>query len=78
LPAVSAGHTPTVNFEELGKKAKDFLDSEEGEKRSDEALDKAAQFVDEKTGDRYDQQVAKGRDLADERIGRTDEEDPRP
>jgi MT0933-like antitoxin protein len=78
LPAVLAGHTPTVDFGELGKKAKDFLDSEEGEKRSDEALDKAAQFVDEKTGDRYDQQVAKGRDLADERIGRTDEEDPRP
>ncbi|MGZ4622390.1 MAG: antitoxin [Blastococcus sp.] len=53
----------------LGDKAKDFLDSEQGEQRSDQALDKAAELADEKTGGTYDQQVEKGRDAADERIG---------
>jgi hypothetical protein len=50
-------------------KAKDFLDSDQGEQRSDQALDKAEQFADEKAGGRYDKQIDKGRDLADEHIG---------
>ena len=53
----------------FGDKAKDFLDSEQGEQRSDQALDKAAEFADEKTGGKYDEQIDKGRDAADERIG---------
>ena len=53
-------------------KAKEFLDSEQGEQRSDQALDKAEQFADEKTGGTYDHQIDKGRDLADEHIGRGD------
>ena len=54
---------------DLGKKAGEFLDSEKGEHGSDQALDKAEQFADEKTGGKHDQQIDKARDAADERIG---------
>jgi MT0933-like antitoxin protein len=57
-------------------KAKDALNSEQGEERSDQALDKAEQFADQKTGDKYDNQIDKARDMADERIGQTDPEQP--
>ena len=57
-------------------KAKDALDSEQGEERSDQALDKAEQFADQKTGDKYDSQIDKARDMADERIGQTDPQQP--
>jgi len=53
----------------LGDKMKNALDSEQGEQRSDQALDKAEQFVDEKTGGKFDQQTDKAGDLADERLG---------
>ena len=60
----------------LGDKAKEFVDSEQGEQRSDQALDKAAEFADEKTGNKYDQQIDKGRDVADERLGQGDDSQP--
>jgi hypothetical protein len=50
-------------------KAKNALNSEEGERRSDQVLDKVEQFVDEKTGGKYDQQTDKARDFADEHLG---------
>jgi hypothetical protein len=50
-------------------KAKDALDSDKGEKLSDQALDKGGQVADQKTGGQHTSQVDKGRDLADERIG---------
>ena len=53
----------------LGDKAKDALNSEQGEQRSDQALDKAEQVADEKTGGKFDQQTDKAGDLADERLG---------
>ena len=53
-------------------KAKDALDSEQGEQRSDQALDKAEQFADEKTGGKFDAQSDKAGDLADQRIGQQD------
>ncbi|HEV7870395.1 MAG TPA: antitoxin [Modestobacter sp.] len=53
----------------LGDKAKDFLDSDKGEKVSDQALDKAGQAADQKTGGTHGAQIDKGRDLADDRIG---------
>jgi MT0933-like antitoxin protein len=56
-------------------KAKDFLDSEQGEQRSDQALDKAAELADEKTGGKFDGQIDTGRDAVDERIGRDDQSD---
>lgn len=56
----------------LGDKAKQALDSEQGEQRSDQALEKAEQFADEKTGGTHDQQTDKVGDLADQRIGQQD------
>jgi len=57
----------------LGDKAKDALNSEQGEQRSDQPLDKAEQFADDKTGGTHDQQLDKGRDMADERLGQSHE-----
>jgi hypothetical protein len=62
-----------VDFGDLTKKAEQFLDSEKGEQRSDQALDKMEQLVDERTGGKYDEQVQKAKDAADERIGRRDD-----
>jgi antitoxin protein of toxin-antitoxin system len=56
----------------LGDKAKQALDSEQGEQRSDQALDKAEQFADDRTGGKFDQQSDKVGDLADQRIGQQD------
>jgi hypothetical protein len=56
----------------LGDKAKQALDSEQGEKRSDQALDKAEQFADDKTGGKFDRQSDKVGDMADQRIGQQD------
>jgi hypothetical protein len=56
----------------LGDKAKQALDSEQGEQRSDQALDKAEEFVDDKTGGKFDAQTDKARDLGDQRIGQED------
>jgi hypothetical protein len=55
-------------------KAKDALNSEQGEQRSDQALDKAEQFADDRTGGKFDQQTDKAGDLADQRIGQQDAE----
>jgi hypothetical protein len=57
----------------LGDKAKQALDSEQGEQRSDQALDKAEQFADEKSGGKFDQQTDKAGDAADQRIGQGDQ-----
>ena len=53
----------------LGDKAQDALNSEQGEQRSDQALDKAEQFADEKSGGKFDAQTDKAGDLADQRLG---------
>jgi len=60
----------------LGDKAKDALNSEQGEQRSDQALDKAEQFADEKTGGKFDEQTDKAGDLGDQRIGKSDTGQP--
>ncbi len=52
------------------------LASSGGEQRSDQALDRAEQFADEKTGGKYDQQTDKAGDLADQRIGQQDAGQP--
>jgi hypothetical protein len=56
----------------LGDKAKKALDSEQGEQRTDQALDKAEQFADDKTGGTFDSQTGKARDAADQHIGQDD------
>ncbi|MGY1602157.1 antitoxin [Geodermatophilus sp. SYSU D00815] len=53
----------------LADKAKNALNSEQGEQRSDQALDKAEQFADDRTGGKFDGQTDKAGDLADQRIG---------
>jgi hypothetical protein len=53
----------------MADKAKNALNSEQGEERSDQALDKAADLADQRTGGKFDGQIDKGRDLADDRIG---------
>jgi hypothetical protein len=60
----------------LADKAKKALDSEQGEQRSDQALDKAKQLADEQTGAKYDQQIDRARDRADEHIGQQDADQP--
>jgi hypothetical protein len=57
----------------LGDKATDALSSEQGEKRSDPALDKAEQFADDKTGGKFYRQSDKVGDMADQRIGQQDD-----
>jgi hypothetical protein len=61
-----------MNFGELGKKAKDYLDTEEGEKKSDAVFEKAADFLDQKTGGKHSAQIEKGREFADEHVGDED------
>ncbi len=56
----------------LGDKAKNALDSGQGEQRSDQALDKAEQVADERSGGMFDAQTDKAGDLADQRIGQQD------
>ena len=56
----------------LGDKAKKALDSEKGEKTSDQALERGEQFADDRTGGKFDAQTDKAGDLADQRIGQQD------
>jgi hypothetical protein len=57
----------------LGDKAKDALNSEQGEQRSDQAMDKVEQLADDKTGGKFDKQTDKVGDMADQRIGQQDD-----
>jgi hypothetical protein len=65
-----------VNFGEMREKAEQALDSEKGEKYSDEALEKAERFADERTGGTHDQQIEKAEQFADEHIGERDAGEP--
>jgi hypothetical protein len=65
-----------MNIGDLTKKAEQFLDTEKGEKLSDQALEKAAQFAEERTGGKHDAQIEKAEQFADEHVGRRDA-DPR-
>ena len=56
----------------LKNKAEQALNSEQGEQRSDQALDKAEQFADQRTGGTHDAQIDKVRDVADQHIGQQD------
>ena len=66
------GNNRRMNFGDLQKKAEGFLDSEQGEKRSDDVLERAEKFADQRTGDKYDQQIEKGEQFADEHVGQRD------
>ncbi|WP_035281719.1 antitoxin [Brevibacterium album] len=58
-----------MGFGDLANKAKDALNSDRGEKISDQGLDKVAAAADKLTGGKYTEQIQKGRDAADEKIG---------
>lgn len=54
---------------DMVNKAKDKLQSPEFEEKTDAALNKAADFVSEKTGHKYDDKIKRARDFADEHLG---------
>lgn len=53
----------------IGDKAKAFLKSEDVEKHSDAALDRAASLANEKTGGKHANKVTQVRDTLDKKIG---------
>jgi hypothetical protein len=53
----------------IADKAKDALGGEQGEQRSDSALDKGADLAGEKTGGKHDDKIDQGRDALDKKIG---------
>lgn len=65
-----------MNFGEMKDKAEQALDSEKGEKYSDQALEKGEQFADERTGGKYDDKIQKAEQAADEHIGQQDAGQP--
>jgi hypothetical protein len=60
------------DFGEMADKAKDFAG--EHDKQSDEALDKAAAFAGDKTGNKYDSQIQSGEDKAESYLGVEDQD----
>ena len=60
------------DFGEMANKAKDFVGGHD--KQSDEAFDKATEFVDEKTGNKYDSQIQSGEDKAENYLGVEDQD----
>ena len=60
------------DFSEMADKAKDFAGDHD--KQSDEALDKASQFADDKTGNKYDSQINSGEDKAEGYLGVEDQD----
>jgi hypothetical protein len=55
------------DFGELAGQAKDFVGDHD--KQSDDAMDKAVEFADDKTGNKYDSQVQSGEDKAENYLG---------
>jgi len=55
-----------MGFDAFKDKVNDILGDEQ---RSDDALDKAADFANEKTGDKFADHVEQGRDMADGKLG---------
>lgn len=53
----------------LFDQAKKFLNSEQGEKISDQVLDRASEAADKATGGKHHDQIASGRDTADKHLG---------
>lgn len=58
-----------MGFEDLAGKAKDALNSDTGERISDQGLDKAADVASHLTGGKFDDQIQQGRTAADGRVG---------
>ena len=56
----------------LFDKAKRFVQSEQGEKVTDQVLGSVADVVSKRTGGKHDAQIAKARKVVDEKLGRKD------
>ena len=54
---------------DIVNKAKDFLQSDQAEEKSDQILDQAAEFAKDKLGADKADQIDKVRDAVDEKIG---------
>lgn len=62
-------------FENAKNKATEYLNSEEGERRSDELLDKAAEHATNRLGEDKAEHIQKARDAADDHLGVPNETD---
>jgi hypothetical protein len=60
------------DFGEMADKAKEFAGDHD--KQSDEALDKATEFADDKTGNKYGSQVQSGEDKVENYLGVEDQD----
>jgi hypothetical protein len=60
------------DFSEFADDAKKFVG--EHDQQSDEAFDKAAQFADDKTGNKFDSQINSGEDKAEGYLGVEDQD----
>jgi hypothetical protein len=60
------------DFSEMAKKAKDFVGSHD--QQSDEALDKAAEFVNERTGGSHESQIQSGERKLEDYLGVEDQD----
>lgn len=54
---------------DLGNKAKDAMNSDKGEQAVDKGLDQASQKASDASGGKFDDQINKGRDAADGKLG---------
>lgn len=54
---------------DFADKAKDAVKSEKAEGVSDDVLDKGADFANDKTGGKFEDQVNQGRDAVDGQVG---------
>jgi hypothetical protein len=58
-----------VGIDDLKNKASDALSGDKGEKASDAGLDKGGDAASRATGGKHDEQIDKGIDQADKRLG---------
>lgn len=63
------------DFGKMARDAQKAMDSDRGEKTTDGLLDKAASAASKITGGKHDDAIAKGRDKADEHLGKRDRGD---
>ena len=58
-----------MGFGDMVNKGKDALNSDKGEEMSDNALDKAGDIANDKTGNKFGDQIQQGHDAADSQVG---------
>lgn len=58
-----------MGLDDLVNKGKDLLNSDKAEQVSDDLIEKASDFADQRTGGKYAEQLDKAVQQADKRIG---------